>query len=197
MLRLSKPDRDSIRAFLSTQGGKQFSYSHVGASLEGAPEKYTVDHNRILLGEGADVFEWARTAIRQWKMFDMPWIDLCWPSTPIKVDATVAVLISHFGFWSLNACRIVYVIEEHGARERYGFAYGTLPEHGERGEERFTVEFHTEDQSVWYDLYAFSRPGPMARLAYPITRALQRRFARDSKAAMQRAIRSGRDSHPQ
>ena len=55
----------------------------------------------------------------------------------------------------MNACRIVYVIDEQGSSERYGFAYGTLPDHMERGEERFTVEFDTDDQTVWYDLYAF------------------------------------------
>jgi len=126
--------------------------------------------------------------VRAWKMFDMPWIELCWPDTPIEPGATVAVLVSHLGFWSLNACRIVYVIGEHGASEKYGFAYGTLPEHGERGEERFTVESNS-DGTVSYDLYAISRPGTSARLAYPYTRALQKRFARDSKAAMQTAVR--------
>ena len=70
---------------------------------------------------------------------------------------------------------------------KYGFAYGTLPDHGERGEERFTVELDT-DQTVWYDLYAFSRPSAVARVAYPFTRLLQKRFATDSKAAMQKAV---------
>jgi hypothetical protein len=38
---------------------------------------------------------------------------------------------------------------------------------------------------VWYDLYAFSRPGHfVARLGYPLGRRLQRRFARESKQAM-------------
>jgi uncharacterized protein (UPF0548 family) len=119
----------------------------------------------------------------------MPWIDLCWPDTPMERGVSVAVLISHLGFWSLNACRIVYVIDEHGSSEKYGFAYGTLPDHGERGEERFTVEFNS-DQTVWYDLYAFSRPNMLARLAYPYTRLLQKRFARDSKAAMQKAVQT-------
>jgi len=161
----------------------------VGASRElSAPGGYRVDRNRVQLGRGADVFEFAKRAIQQWKMFDMPWIELCWPDTPIEADRTVAVLVSHFGFWSLNASRIVYVIEQHGRSEKYGFAYGTLPEHAELGEERFTVEYHPSDQSVWYDLYAFSRPRFISRLAYPIARALQRRFARDSKAAMQNAI---------
>jgi uncharacterized protein (UPF0548 family) len=52
----------------------------------------------------------------------------------------VGVLGLHFGFWSLNACRIVYVIEEEEASllRRYGFAFGTLPGHveGERSASR-------------------------------------------------------------
>ena len=192
---LSKPDREKIRQFLSTQGSKPFSYAHAGASRERAPDVYNVDHNRIQLGEGAEVFERAKSAIRQWKMFDMPWIELCWPDTPIKTGATVAVLVSHLGFWSLNACRIVYEIDERGDCQKFGFAYGTLPEHGERGEERFSVEFHRADQSVWYDLHAFSRPGPAARLAYPFARALQKRFAQESKEAMQRAMQRDGDPH--
>ena len=122
-------------------------------------------------------------------MFDMPWLQLCWPSTPAEPGVNLAVLTYHLGFWSLNACRVVYMVDEHGSSEKYGFAYGTLPDHAERGEGRFTVEFNS-DESVWYDLYAFSRPNMAARLAYAYTRSLQKRFAKDSKAAMQKAVQS-------
>ena len=101
---------------------------------------------------------------------------------------TVALVARHYGFWSLNACRIVYVVDEVGGADgmrRFGFAYGTLPDHGAVGEERFMIEWRPVDDSVWYDLYAVSRPGhPLARLGYPLVRALQRRFARASKQAM-------------
>lgn len=187
MFYLSKPGRDLINAFIAAQRNQQFSYTEVGSSRDRGPDGYITDHNRIQLGRGDDAFERAKSAIRQWKMFDMPWVHLCWPDTPIEADAFVAVLVWHLGFWSLNACRIVYVIEEHGALERYGFAYGTLTEHSERGEERFAVEYDVNDQTVWYDLYAFSRPNLVARLTYPYTRALQRRFARDSAAAMRKS----------
>jgi uncharacterized protein (UPF0548 family) len=188
MFCLSKPQRQPILAFISAQRNQKFSYTEVGHSRLQAPQGYTADHNRVNLGRGLETFERAKSAIRQWKMFEMPWIDLCWPNTPIEPEAAVAVLVSHLGFWSMNACRIVYVIDEHGSPERYGFAYGTLPDHMERGEERFTVEFDTDDQTVWYDIYAFSRPTMLARLAYPFARAVQKRFARDSKAAMQKAV---------
>jgi uncharacterized protein (UPF0548 family) len=65
----------------------------------------------------------------------------------------------------------------------------TLQHHVERGEERFSVEHHRADDAVWYDILAFSVPQhPLARLGYPLSRAAQRRFAVDSKAAMLRAI---------
>jgi uncharacterized protein (UPF0548 family) len=122
-------------------------------------------------------------------MFDLGWCRVYPPDAAVEEGTTVAVVIKHFGFWSLNACRIVYVLEEQGDIQRYGFAYGTLPEHGEVGEERFSVEWDRRDGAVWYDLYAFSHPGQLlARVGYPLTRLLQRRFARDSKAVMVRAV---------
>jgi uncharacterized protein (UPF0548 family) len=85
----------------------------------------------------------------------------------------------------LNASRIIYVIEEAGAIHRFGFAFGTLPGHMEQGEERFTVEWDRRDDSVWYELFAFARPKhPLARLGYPFTRWVQKRFAVESYAAM-------------
>jgi uncharacterized protein (UPF0548 family) len=186
-----KPGPDRIREFLAAQKREQFSYEHVGASRTEAPDGFVLDHNRIRLGQGRIVFDNAKNAIKQWKMFELPWLELFWPDTPIEVGSTVAIAVSHLGFWSLNASRIVYTVEEHGALERYGFAYGTLPDHAEMGEERFAVEFHADDETVWYDLYAFSRPRALARLALPYTRALQKKFASDSKIAMQKAVGRG------
>jgi uncharacterized protein (UPF0548 family) len=41
------------------------------------------------------------------------------------------------------------------------------------------------DDTVWYDLYSFSRPrSPLAWLAYPVVRHYQRAFAIDSCQAM-------------
>jgi len=121
-------------------------------------------------------------------MFDLGWVKLFWNDTLIEPDAIVAVVVKHMGFWSMNACRIVYVVEEASLKDRYGFAYGTLQEHAERGEERFTVEWNKQDDSVWYDILAVSKPGPLARIGYSYTRRLQKRFATDSKKAMVRAV---------
>jgi uncharacterized protein (UPF0548 family) len=121
-------------------------------------------------------------------MFNMPWLRLDRTSAPIQVGTDVAVSVHHFGFYSLNACRIVYVVDEEDPVKRFGFAYGTLAEHAESGEERFTVEWDRGD-TIWYDILAFSRPrNLLARLGYPLSRLLQKRFAEDSKAAMLEAV---------
>jgi Uncharacterized protein conserved in bacteria len=188
----TKPGRQTIRRFLEMQQNAEFSYSDIGATRGCVPEGYNTDHNRIKIGTGRADFEAATNAVRNWRMFDMPWVNLCWPDTPIDEGQTVAILVRHFGFWSLNAARIVYVIGEKGDIEKFGFAYGTLPEHSEKGEERFSVEFHHASGEVWYDLLAFSRTNHfLARLGYPLSRMLQHRFAADSKQAILKAVRDG------
>jgi uncharacterized protein (UPF0548 family) len=189
---LEEPSEEKISEFLWSQRDAPLSYREVGVSREGAKElaRYAVDHNRASLGEGEETFDRAVGALRAWKMFDIGWVRIFPPGAPIEVGTTVAVLASHHGFRSLNACRVVYLIyEDDGEIRRCGFAYGTLPEHGERGEERFTVEWRRDNGSVFYDLYAFSRPNSLlALLGYPLARRLQRRFARDSLRAMARAV---------
>jgi uncharacterized protein (UPF0548 family) len=186
MFFLLKPTPDQIHSFLNAQREASFSYTNVGASRTQASKGFRVDHHQIRLGHGRSTFDRAANALKQWKMFDIPWLTLC--DAPVEVGATVAVLVFHWGFWSLNACRIVYLIQDP---DQFGFGYGTLQDHAEIGEERFTVQFRLEDESVWYDLFAFSRPHGLARLAYPLTRNLQNRFARDSMDAMLRAVQRG------
>ena len=185
MFSLTPPSDSDIRRFISKAKDTGFSYPEVGASATTAPAGYNVDHNRVRLGRGDGTWQRAVEAIRAWRMFSMPWVSVHWPNAPIQVGTDVAVSMHHFGFYSLNACRIVYVVDEEGPIERFGFAYGTLGEHAESGEERFTVEWNREDDSVWYDILAFSRPRQtLARLGYPLSRLLQKKFAQGSKLAM-------------
>ena len=102
----------------------------------------------------------------------------------------MGVLGRHFGLWSLNAFRIIYLIEEEASLlKRYGFAFGTLPGDVERGEERFTVEWHRADDSVSYEVFAFARPAhPLARAGSPFVRLVQRQFAAASLRAMAAAV---------
>src|SRR6266550_2727896 len=163
-----KPSDKVINQFISSQQDLPFSYEQVGATKSQPRDlhgDYIVDHNRIMLGEGEETYRRAVAALRSWHQFDLGWVTVVPPGKPVEAGTTVAVLANVFGF-----------------------CYGTLPDHIESGEERFTVEWCTDD-SVWYDLYAFSRPKhPLVRIGFPITRMLQKRFVRDSLAVMGAAV---------
>jgi uncharacterized protein (UPF0548 family) len=181
------PSEELVRRFISAQENSDFSYAEVGATRDLPPAGYNIDHNRVELGRGAATWERAKTAVRAWKMFDHPLARVYWDNTPLQPGNTVAMLARHLGFYSLDACRIVYCIDEPS---RFGFAYGTLAQHAERGEERFSVEWDLQTDVVTYDLFAFSRPrASLARIAAPYSRQLQYHFAKLSKAAMVKACR--------
>lgn len=189
MLLGHRPATDEIRAFIAAQAQTPFSYPEVGASRGAPPDGYTCDHNRVELGRGQAVFDKAVAALRRWQMFAVDGVELCWPTAPIEEDTTVAILAGGWGVWSLNACRIVYVVDERGPLTRCGFAYGTLAEHAVRGEERFLIEWSRQSDAVHYDLLAFSRPASfLVDVGRPLLRTVQRRFARQSLEAMRRAV---------
>ena len=190
MLYFRKPSPAGMREFLSAQAQLGLTYAAVGATAGEPPAGYVVDRTRVKLGEGEKVFAAAKAALRGWQHFRLGWAEAWPPDTPIEARRVVGVLGRVGGLWCRNACRIVYVVGEDVPVKRFGFAYGTLPGHVESGEERFTVEWR-QDDSVWYDVVAFSRPNQLlARLGYPLVRRVQKRFARDSAAAMQRAVSS-------
>lgn len=188
MFLLHKPSGQEIESFIIAQRDAKFSYAPLGITKTPPTSGYNIDHTRVQIGVGEEAFNTAVVALRKWKMFDSQWLILCWDNIPIEVGSVVAIVVSHLGCWSMNACRIVYVVEEDNEFERYGFAYGTLQEHAERGEERFIVEWNKRDDSVWYDIFAVSKPGPLAKLGYFYARGLQKRFAEDSKNAMKKAV---------
>ncbi len=189
MFLIKKPSNEQIQQFVLSQHDIPFSYSEVGATRDDPPGEYTIDHNRRKLGAGPRVFETAVAALKEWKQFDLGWVQMVPAATPIEVGSVVAILTRHFGFWSLNACRVVYLVNENGPVKKFGFAYGTLASHVERGEERFTIEWHADDDSVWYEILAFSRPNKfIVKLGLPLTRMLQKRFARDSLAVLAKTV---------
>ena len=189
MFLIRKPSNEQNRETIEAQTSLDFTYPMVGATRNAeAPSGFVVDHNRIQLGEGEEVFEIAKRALADWQHYRFSWLELHRPESPLEAGQTVATVARALGLWVLNVCRIVYFVGEDQPLRRSGFAYGTLPEHAECGEERFQVEWHADD-SVWYDIFAFSRPHQLlARIGKPYVRLKQRQFARDSLAAMKDAV---------
>jgi len=190
MLFRRRPTAETIRAFLAAQARLSLTYTAVGATGTAPPAGYVVDHTRIRLGEGEHVFVAARAALEHWQQFRLGWLQASPEDTPIREGRVVAILARSLGLWWLNACRIVAVVNEDGPVQRFGFAYGTLPDHAGSGEERFLVEWDRAAGGAWYDIRAFSRPRHvLARLGYPWVRCVQKRFGRESAAAMVRAVK--------
>lgn len=189
VLLLTKPSEDRIQRFIEDQSQKSFSYKDVGATRGKLPGGYVLDSNMTVLSSGAQGFERAKNALASWAMFDIPWIALHSKTTPIEEGRTVAVTAKLFGIYSMNACRIVYTIDERDKTgARFGFAYGTLPDHMESGEERFQVKWDAKSDLVFYELLAFSRPAHfIAKFGRPIARRCQKRFAEQSMEAMTKA----------
>ena len=189
MVSLRRPSTETIREFLASQSKLGFTYTAVGATASLPPADYVVDHTRIKLGQGEEVFMKAKAALGRWQQFRLGWVEVWSPETPIQTGEVVAVIARNLGLWWLNACRIVYVVDEEEPIQRYGFAYGTLPDHAGTGEERFLVERDRASGEVWYDILAFSRPHLLlTRLGYPFVRRVQKRFGKESAAAMLKAV---------
>jgi uncharacterized protein (UPF0548 family) len=184
MFRISEPTEPDVAEFISSQRKLPFTYVEVGATNATLPAGYNVDHNRIQLGAGEATYARAVEALKHWRHFDLGWVTIVPHGVVVETGATVAVKARAFGTWSLSACRVVYVVDE---ARRFGFAYGTLPDHVECGEERFLIE-QLDDDSVWYDILAFSQPQhPLVKLSAPLARRLQKRFARESLNKMKLA----------
>ncbi len=186
MFLFRRPSVASIGHFLASQTDRDVTYIGVGGTNGTPPAGYTVDHHRFELGQGDAVWQRAQAAMRAWRQFDLGWLEAIPSDTPLVTGSQVAILARAVGMWILNAARIMYVIDEP---TRYGFAYGTLPDHVETGEERFLLELDPATGGVAYDILAFSRPRHLfTRIGYPLTRRMQKKFALDSGAAMQRAV---------
>lgn len=194
-MQFRKPTPEAIAAFIRRQHGSPLSYDFATLSQNipntKTPPGYVFDQRREIIGSRPEQWERAKDAIRQWVMFQNGWTELHAPDGPPQVDNIVGMLTQLAGLWWLNCARVLYVIDEtKPERKRFGFGYGTLFSHVERGEERFMVEQDAAG-NIWYDLAAFSRPRQiLARLAFPITRRVQLKFGADSMQAMRNFVAS-------
>ena len=183
-----RPSPHAISRFIGDSQRLPLSYSPVGI-VRTRSARPDLDEEVVAIGHGRADFERARGALGAWKQFDIGWVELFPRDAPTATDTVVAVLIRHFGFWSLNGCRVVYSAGDHDRDTRSGFAYGTLTNHAEAGEELFEVFLDPQSDDVMYRIRAVSWPQVMlARLGQPIVRLLQARFRRDSAEATKRAM---------
>jgi uncharacterized protein (UPF0548 family) len=182
-----RPSDIFIDRFLDASIGLPLTYGPVGLAQQEAPA-YDRHEMTIVIGRGLEDFDRARAALRRWAHFDVGWVEVFPRRASTDTGTCVAVLVRHLGFWSLNGARVVYQLEQTDTR--FGFAYGTLSNHVEQGEEIFEVGLDAVSRDVTYRLRAVSRPrAALARIGYPIARTLQARFRRDSGRALTARVR--------
>lgn len=147
-----------------------FTYPEVGATAGELPRGYHHVRAADVIGSGIDDFNSAATTLMTWDMHRRCGIRMVSATPSVEVGGEVVMRWLGQRF----RCRVVDVVDEPLRR---GFAYGTLPGHPERGEERFLVSLDVETNDVTASITAFSRPGSWAtRLAGPIGRWIQHRM---------------------
>jgi len=191
MFLIRRPSHDEISEFLDRSRDLPLSYDPVGIARQ-SPVGFNADLASAVIGHGQQTFERAKNALAQWRHYEMGWVELFPHGASIEPGTVVAVLVRHLGLWSLNACRVVYGVGDRQTGSSFGFAYGTLTNHAELGEEIFEVILAPESGEVVYRIQAVSKPrATLARIGYPFARYFQERFRRDSTSTLRRAIGEG------
>jgi uncharacterized protein (UPF0548 family) len=140
------------------------------SAMDTAPRGYRLDRWSRSLGHGDLIFEKAADALRSWEVHKRSGLVVLAEGPPVVGMVVAMCAPLPVGFIDV-VCRVVDVVEEG---DRFGFAYGTLPVHPERGEESFTV-VRAADGSITFEIAAVSRPRQLlARACPPIARKLQR-----------------------
>lgn len=190
MFLIRRPSPSAIDRFLEVSRELPLSYSPIGLVGNASPGTRVGEHV-VSIGHGQADFDRAQSALRAWTHFAIGWVELFPRNAAIEVGTVVALLIRHVGCWSLNGARVVYQVGGGAAEPGFGFAYGTLTNHAESGEELFEVFVDRATGTVMYRIRAVAWPqSALARIGQPIVRRLQARFRRDSAAAMVRATRN-------
>lgn len=172
LITIGSPSPEAIGRVLEHARGARPTYDQVGASLgDDLPVGYRHDRWSVPLGAGDDVFERAVAGLRQWAGHRHAGIAVHPSGAPPEEGGSVALVIPVGAVTLTVANRVIAVIEDE---RHFAFAYGTLPGHGEQGEESFVVSRH-DDDTVTFDITAFSRPAGLTRLGAPAVRLLQAR----------------------
>ena len=148
-----------------------FTYPEVGATRSVAlPPGYHHGEHSAVVGASRTAFDRAVAAVFDWRMQRSIGLRVRASGPPTR-PGTVVVLTAGLPRLGYDIpCRVVWAQTDGDAR---GFAYGSLPGHPESGEESFLVTI-LPDGDVVFTTRVFSRlAAPLARLAAPVSRAVQ------------------------
>jgi uncharacterized protein (UPF0548 family) len=176
----------AMQQLVEALGTTEPTYADIGATLDGRqPAGFRHDRYESILGSGHEAFARAVRGLETWEAHRIPGVRVFPADRQVVTGATVVVTLGTARVALAAPCRIVRVIEQP---DRWGFAYGTLPGHPEKGEEAFVVSV-LPDARVRFEIVAFSRPADaLVRLAGPIGRGLQRHSTNGYLHALKRFV---------
>ena len=183
---LSRPTDEDLSRLLAEASRQEVTYAEVGATREPQlPAGYHHDRSSVVLGNGEAAFQLGREALVSWQAHHRIGARLT-PTAPAMEAGTVLVATVRIGpVWVATPCKIVYVADDEDC---YGFAYGTLPGHPERGEESFRISRGARGE-IRFDVAAFSRPADLlTRLGGPVARVLQKRVTKGYLEGVRRYV---------
>ena len=182
--RLTQPSADDVRRLIESQRetGAALTYAEVGATADDSPPPgWPARRKRVDLPPGG--FDAAKAALADWTQYDLGWTAVP-VKPPIVAGRDFATIARTLGLWSVNCCRILYVVDEPS---RFGYAIGTLPHHVETGEERFLLTRRGE--AISFEISSFSRARhPLVKLGWWYGKRAIRRFLEEGTARLAREV---------
>jgi len=148
----------------------ELTYDEVGATAGEMPSGYRHVRVRRVVGHGREDFEHAADALLAGEAQRRAGARVDASATPFRAGTRVTMRLG-VGILSFRIpCLVVWAERTATAA---GFAYGTLPRHPERGEERFTLTLRPSGEVV-FEIAAFSAPGRwFTRVGAPVGRLVQ------------------------
>lgn len=160
------------------------TYPEVGATRDGPlPAGYAHATRHARLGS-PEVFGKAKAALEHWEPQRGAGLRVRSSADKVALGGQFAsgLGVGPLRLWA--PCEIVWVVDEP---TRYGFGFGTRPGHPEIGEEG--LEVFVADGATWFDVRAFSRPGPWwMKPGSPIAGMVQRAITNRYVTAMEKAV---------
>lgn len=181
-------ETEELRSSLASE---TFSY-RIGILDGPAPTGMSDDRLDVVLGRGDEAWNRTRRALDEWTHFDLPWAGVASGGSVAQPGLDVVVQARRLGIHMRVGCRVIETHDTRGAdRHAYGFTYGTLRNHVERGEESFEVWRDLASDEVGYTIHAMAAPGRWySWLTKPLVDYYRGQFRRDSAAAMAKAVRN-------
>lgn len=188
---LLKPSNARLQKLADRLSDVPFTYPEVGATADPSslPQSYNRDRHSVPLGEDTRSFDVGRQALLGWHAHRSLGARFVPKNPPLEKGRVLVSAIPLGPVTAIVPCRIVYVTDQ---TDRFGFAYGTLPGHPERGEESFHI-VRTPAGQVSFEIVAFSRPADLlVRIGSPIARLVQVRATKRYLSGVREYVESHR-----